>query len=186
VAEVAARLDVDLIVNIQGDEPEMEPAAIDALIGRMAARPDASMGSLACPFANEEDVLNPACVKVVLNGRGDALYFSRSLIPHPRDSGRRPPRPRDWLLHLGIYAYRSEALQTLSRTPPTALEQVEQLEQLRALYLGYTITMAVVERSSTGIDTPEQYAAFVRRYRAEAGIEGVRQFIAAPETERRQ
>lgn len=167
VAEVAAKLDVALVINVQGDEPEMDPAAIDALIDRMAARPDAPMGSLACPFNEETHILNPACVKVVLDARGDALYFSRSLIPYPRDSSGRAVDPRQWLLHLGIYAYRPDFLQLISRTPPTALERIEQLEQLRALYLGYRITIAVVERSSTGIDTPEQYAAFVERLKRE-------------------
>lgn len=164
VAEVAARLKVDLIVNVQGDEPEMDPGSIDALVELMAAKADAPMGSLACRFANEADVLNPACVKVVLNSRREAVYFSRSLIPYPRDHGGRVDSPGRWLLHLGIYAYRPEFLKRLTATPPTELERIEQLEQLRVLYLGEKIAMAVVERHSTGIDTPEQYAAFVERY----------------------
>jgi 3-deoxy-manno-octulosonate cytidylyltransferase (CMP-KDO synthetase) len=165
VAEVAARLDAELIVNVQGDEPEMDPASIDKLVGLMAERRDAVMGSLACPFASEADLLNPACVKVVLDVRGTALYFSRSLIPYPRDTGGRPDDPRRWLLHLGIYAYRPDFLAKLTRTPPTELERIEQLEQLRALYMGEKIAMAVVERHSTGIDTPEQYEAFVQRHK---------------------
>lgn len=165
VAEVAGRLAVDLVVNVQGDEPEMDPRSIDTLVELMDSRPEAPMGSLACRFTREADVANPACVKVVLDSRGDALYFSRSLIPYPRDTGGRVDAPNRWLLHLGIYAYRPEFLQRLTRTPPTELERIEQLEQLRALYMGERIACAVVERHSTGIDTPEQYEAFVRRHR---------------------
>jgi len=166
VAEVAARLDARLIINVQGDEPEMDPGAIDTLVDLMDTRPDVPMGSLACRFTDEADVQNPACVKVVLDHSGNALYFSRSLIPYPRDAGGRVNTPGKWLLHLGIYAYRPEFLAELTRTPPTELEQVEQLEQLRALYAGAKIAIALVDRASTGIDTPEQYAAFVERCRA--------------------
>jgi 3-deoxy-manno-octulosonate cytidylyltransferase (CMP-KDO synthetase) len=166
VAEVAAGLDADLVVNVQGDEPEMDPSAIDKLVDLMGARPGAVMGSIACPFRGEADLMNPACVKVVLDRDGHALYFSRSLIPYPRDAGGRPADPGRWLLHLGIYAYRREFLFRLTATPPCDLERVEQLEQLRALWLGERIAIAVVPDKSAGIDTPEQYAAFVQRYRA--------------------
>jgi 3-deoxy-manno-octulosonate cytidylyltransferase (CMP-KDO synthetase) len=166
VAEAAAGLQTDLIVNVQGDEPEMEPSAIDTLVELMESRPDADVGSLACRFTRAEDVLNPACVKVVLNAAGDALYFSRSLIPYPRDSGGQVTEPGKWLLHLGIYAYRPAFLAELTRTPPGELENTEKLEQLRVLHLGRKIAMAVIERASAGIDTPEQYAAFVERCRA--------------------
>ena len=166
VAEAAAGLDVELIVNVQGDEPEMDPASIDALVELMESRPEAAMGSLACPFPSEGDLTNPACVKVVLDRDGYALYFSRSLIPYPRDAAGEVDDPTRWLLHLGIYAYRPAFLQEFSRTAPSVLERTEQLEQLRALYMGERIAMAVVERHSTGIDTPEQYAKFVERYRA--------------------
>jgi len=165
VAEATGRLDAELIVNVQGDEPEMDPEAIDTLVELMDSRPEAVMGSLACPFTCQADVQNPACVKVVLDGAGRALYFSRSLIPYPRDTGGRVDSPGRWLLHLGIYAYRPEFLAELTRTPPTDLERVEQLEQLRALFMGAKIVIGVVDRPSSGIDTPEQYAAFVERYR---------------------
>jgi 3-deoxy-manno-octulosonate cytidylyltransferase (CMP-KDO synthetase) len=169
VAEVVAGLDARLIVNVQGDEPEMDPGSIDTLVDLMDSRPDADMGSLACRFKRAEDVLNPACVKVVLDQRGNALYFSRSLIPYPRDARGQVAEPGGWLLHLGIYAYRREFLLELTRTPPADIERTEQLEQLRALYAGARIAMAVVAHESTGIDTPEQYAAFVERYRARSG-----------------
>lgn len=167
IAQVADGLDAELIINVQGDEPEMDPAAIDALVELMGVRPDASMGTLACRFTRAADVQNPACVKVVLDRAGNALYFSRSLIPYPRDAAGRIEIPGDWLLHLGIYAYRRELLFELTRTPPTELEQAERLEQLRALYLGAKIAVAIVDHASTGIDTPEQYAAFVERFRKE-------------------
>lgn len=170
VAEAAAGLDADLIINVQGDEPEMEPETIDLLIERMTRRPESVMGSVACPFQRIEDVQNPACVKVVLDAQGDALYFSRSLIPYPRDAQGQADDPRRWLLHLGIYAYRRDFLQTLTRTPPAALEMIEQLEQLRVLHMGRRIAMVVVERSSTGIDTPEQYAAFVHRWKTRNAV----------------
>ena len=169
VAEVARQLReqgvaLSLVVNVQGDEPEMEPDGIDALVELMQKRPDAQMGSLACPFRHEADVYNPACVKVVLDRDGYALYFSRSLIPYPRDTGGKVDDPGRWLLHQGIYAYRPEFLERLTQLPPTELEKIEQLEQLRALQHGTKIAMAVVEKSSTGVDTPEQYEAFVERY----------------------
>jgi len=165
VAEAAGNIDADLIVNVQGDEPEMDPASVDALVELMQSRPDAPMGSLACPFKNQADLQNPACVKVVLDESGNAIYFSRSLIPYPRDTDGDAPNPAKWLLHLGIYAYRRDFLMELTRMPPTELEQTEQLEQLRVLYTGHKIAIAVVEHASTGIDTPEQYQAFVKRYR---------------------
>jgi len=165
VAEAASQTDDDLIVNVQGDEPEMDPASIDALVELMNRRPEAVMGSLACPFTSTQDVMNPACVKVVLDARGDALYFSRSLIPYPRDTGGQVNVPGRWLLHLGIYAYRRAFLYEFTSTPPGELEKVEQLEQLRALAMGERIAMAVVQRHSTGIDTPEQYATFVASHR---------------------
>ena len=166
VAEAAAGLQTDLVVNVQGDEPEMEPTAIDTLVDLMASRPNADMGSLACRFMRADDVLNPACVKVIVSAAGDAIYFSRALIPYPRDTGGQVPDPSRWLLHLGIYAYRPDFLQELTRTPPCDLENTERLEQLRVLHLGRKIAMAVIERASTGIDTPQQYAAFVERCRA--------------------
>lgn len=166
VAEAARRLEADLIINVQGDEPEMDRHSIDALVKMMRERPGAVMGTLACPFKREQDVYDPACVKVVLDGAGNALYFSRSLIPYPRDNAGQVDDPRRWLLHLGIYAYRPDFLQQLAGTPPAPLEEVERLEQLRVLQMGERIAVAVVERHSSGIDTPEQYAAFVERYRA--------------------
>lgn len=163
VAEVAAGVQADLIVNVQGDEPELEPAYIDRLVATMAANPDVPMGTLACPFADGSDPRDPNAVKVVLNRRGRALYFSRSLVPYPRDHKGIPDAPARWLLHLGIYAYRRDFLFTLASMPPTPLEQTEKLEQLRVLENGHDIAVTLVERAAIGIDTPGDYAEFVKR-----------------------
>jgi 3-deoxy-manno-octulosonate cytidylyltransferase (CMP-KDO synthetase) len=176
VAEAMRNEEADFVVNVQGDEPEIEPGNIDKLVGLLADDAEVVMGSLACPFPAGADPRDPNAVKVVLDGRGRALYFSRALVPYPRDGGGVPTAGGPgagglgaggpWLLHLGIYAYRRDFLLRLAKLPPTPLEQVERLEQLRALENGYAIAIAVVERSAVGIDTPADYAAFVERMRA--------------------
>ncbi len=169
VAEAARELKAGLVINVQGDEPEMDPVSIDKLVTLMQKQPTINMGTLACPFTSSEDLKNPACVKVVLDGMGNALYFSRSLIPYPRDTEGEILDPHRWLLHLGMYAYRPAFLQQLACSEPAELEEIEKLEQLRVLYMGEKIAVAVVDHHCTGIDTPEQYAAFVKRYKAEVG-----------------
>jgi 3-deoxy-manno-octulosonate cytidylyltransferase (CMP-KDO synthetase) len=166
VAEAARQLEAKLVINVQGDEPEMDPASIDKLVRLMQERPEVNMGTLACPFTSREDLKNPACVKVVLDGYNNALYFSRSLIPYPRDHEGEIHNPQRWLLHLGMYAYRPAFLQKLAESKPADLEEIEKLEQLRVLYMGEKIVVAVINHHCTGIDTPEQYAAFVERYKA--------------------
>ncbi|MEK6642388.1 MAG: 3-deoxy-manno-octulosonate cytidylyltransferase [Planctomycetota bacterium] len=166
VAEVAAGMDADIVVNVQGDEPELEPGSIDTLVGLMAANADAPIGTLACPFAIGADPVDSNAVKVVVDQRGRALYFSRSLIPFPRDAGGRVETPTNWLLHLGIYAYRREFLMKLASLKQTPLEKAEKLEQLRVLEHGYPLVVGVVQRAAIGIDTPEDYAAFVARHAA--------------------
>ena len=215
VAEVAEGLDADMIVNVQGDEPEIDPTQIDKLVALLAKNPEVPVGTLACPFPPDADPTDPNAVKVVLDIRGRALFFSRSLIPYPRDAASKslsrdcdtgvspvtkhrrdagatrmsdatgmsdaagglergskptaaghsivPDDPSRWLLHLGIYAYRRAFLLELAKLPPTPLEQREKLEQLRILEHGHTIAVAVVDRAAIGIDTPEDYAAFVQR-----------------------
>lgn len=163
VAEVAASLDVDLILNVQGDEPEIDPHHLDALIQRMQSDADAAVGTLCCPFPNELDPRDPNKVKVVLDNTGRALYFSRSLIPYPRDSAGIPESPSDWQLHVGVYAYRRAALQKLSQLPPAPLETLERLEQLRALHHGMSIAVVSVDGAAPGIDTPADYSAFLSR-----------------------
>lgn len=177
IAEVTKRClaDADVIVNIQGDEPEIDPGHIDRLVQLLADDPRAPMATLATPIHHAEQVQAPSCVKVVRGEDGRALYFSRAAIPHLRDreiedvlaSGARP-----WLLHLGIYAYRREFLLELTERPVSPLEAAEKLEQLRALEAGCRLLVAVVDQPSVGIDTPADYARFVERQRAARGKHG--------------
>ena len=149
LAEAAEYLDADLILNIQGDEPLLDPGTVDALIEAMMRYPDVPMGSLMCPLeAEEED--NPAVVKVVTDQEGFALYFSRARIPYPKDREAADPRK-----HIGIYAYRRDFLLAFPNMPPTPLEQAESLEQLRALENGYKIMMVETAFSPTSVDTQE-------------------------------
>jgi 3-deoxy-manno-octulosonate cytidylyltransferase (CMP-KDO synthetase) len=161
IAEVARGLDDDIIVNVQGDEPEIEPEIIDGLIGLLMENPQAHMATAVTPFAPGKDPNDPSLVKCVLGVGSRAIYFSRSPIPFRRD-----PNPADTLpyyLHLGIYAYRREFLLRFASWPPTPLEQAEKLEQLRALEHGAEIRVLTVDRATHGIDTPEQYEDFVTR-----------------------
>jgi 3-deoxy-manno-octulosonate cytidylyltransferase (CMP-KDO synthetase) len=165
VAEVARGLKDEIVVNVQGDEPEIEPQVIDALIERLRTSTD-DMITAATPFPSGSDPANPNLVKVVTSLEGRALYFSRSPVPFHRDStpGEREP----YYLHLGIYAYRRDFLLKFAAWTPTRLELAEKLEQLRALEHGRSIHVLKVDRATHGIDTPEQYADFVKRYRAKA------------------
>jgi 3-deoxy-manno-octulosonate cytidylyltransferase (CMP-KDO synthetase) len=165
VAEVARRLDADIIVNLQGDEPLVDPDALDLLPELLRRDLDADVATLAVPLTSEEQWRNPNCVKVVCDATGRALYFSRSPIPHVRD-GRpdfhaRPPR---FLQHIGLYAYRRHFLLSLASLPPEPLEETEKLEQLRVLALGRRIRVGVVAHHGAGIDTPEDYERFVHFY----------------------
>jgi len=169
VAEVARDMpDVELFVNLQGDEPEMAPEAIDRLVELMERNPDVPVGTLAVPLRSRELLHDPACVKVVRDVRGRALYFSRSPIPHPRqwDDRLLEADPPVFLQHLGIYAYRRDFLLRLGEWTPPDLEQVEKLEQLRFLYHGAAIMVGLISTPSSGIDTPEDYRRFVERYQA--------------------
>jgi len=166
VAEAAADLNADVVVNVQGDEPLVEPADLDLLVARLAADPAAAMATLAVPVSGPEQWRNPNCVKVVCDAAGRALYFSRSAIPFVRDG--QPDftvRPSPFLLHLGLYAYRRPFLLELARRPPHPLEQLEKLEQLRVLALGQPIQVGVVEETGHGVDTYEDYEKFVAAYR---------------------
>ncbi len=147
------------VVNIQGDEPEMPGSVIDAAVEALHAS-HAEVATIASPFAPGEDPANPNIVKVVLRCDSTALYFSRSPIPHPRDG----PLAAAPLRHVGLYAYTAAFLARYVTLPPTPLEQIESLEQLRVLEHGFRIAVAVREVSAEGIDTPEQYERFVNRY----------------------
>jgi 3-deoxy-manno-octulosonate cytidylyltransferase (CMP-KDO synthetase) len=166
VAEAARRLPEDVIVNLQADEPEMPAAAVLRLSGLLLDSPREVMATLAAPLAAPEDMEKPNVVKVALDSAGHALYFSRAPIPFARDgwAGRDPCGTV--LRHLGIYAYRRKFLLGYSSLPPSPLEEIEKLEQLRALSAGHRIACAVVEGVPEGIDTPEGYAAFVARFAA--------------------
>ena len=163
IAEVARSLDDNVIVNVQGDEPEIEPEIIDALIQRLETSTD-DMATAATPFPSTENVADPNLVKVVVALDGRAIYFSRSTIPFLRDSssGSRAA----YYLHLGIYAYRRDFLLQFAGWTPTPCEQSEKLEQLRALEHGRSMYVLRVARATHGIDTEQQYAEFVSRFKA--------------------
>ena len=168
VAEVARRMpDVDIVVNVQGDEPELEGESIDAAVELLETRPDVMMSTLATPIRQRDKLLDPACVKVVFDASYRALYFSRSPIPHAREWDDRllEADPPHFFQHIGLYAYRRGFLLSLARMPPSPLEQIEKLEQLRVLQAGHSIAVAVVTHATLGIDTPQDYATFVGRER---------------------
>jgi len=166
VAEVAAGLSAEVIVNLQGDEPQIEPAALDRLAGLLGDEAGADMATLAVPIADRDAYLSPNVVKVVCDDRGRALYFSWSPIPMVRDGEPDfAARPARFLQHLGLYAYRREFLLKLAAIPAHPLEAVEQLEQLRVLGIGASIQVGLVAHAHRGVDTPADYEAFVRAYR---------------------
>lgn len=157
-----------VIVNLQGDEPEVDPATIDRVFELLEREPWASMATVATPIRDRVKLADPACVKVVIDRRGQALYFSRSVVPHPREwsEGMLSAEPALFHQHIGLYGYRRPFLMQMTRWPVGKLEAIEKLEQLRVLENGHAILVAVVEHASRGIDTPEDYAAFVDRCRA--------------------
>jgi 3-deoxy-manno-octulosonate cytidylyltransferase (CMP-KDO synthetase) len=167
VAEVVRQLQGDLIVNLQGDEPLIEPSNLDLLIGLLERDTNADMATLACPITSHEQWHNPNCVKVVCDESGRALYFSRSPIPFVRDGkpdfAASPPR---FLQHIGLYGYRRSFLLRYAETPPAELERLEKLEQLRALSLGCRIPVGLVARPTLGVDTYDDYRRFVEKYRS--------------------
>jgi 3-deoxy-manno-octulosonate cytidylyltransferase (CMP-KDO synthetase) len=162
IAEVARTLvDDDIIVNVQGDEPEIEPEVIDGLVDLLERNPSADMATAVTPFAPGKDPEDPNLVKCVVSLDGRAIYFSRSPIPYRREPNN--PANAAYHLHLGIYAYRREFLLRCAAWPPTPLELTEKLEQLRVLEHGGQIRVLTVARATNGIDTPEQYQEFVNR-----------------------
>jgi len=169
VAEVARAIDGDPVVNVQGDEPEIDPAHVDRLIEALLADPDVAIATLAAPIESDAAFADPNVVKVVCDGQSRALYFSRAPIPHRRDRQDRDDRGAAPLRHAGVYAFRREALFALTDAAPTPLERAERLEQLRALEHGRPIRVVVVGAVAPGIDTRDQYDAFVARERARSG-----------------
>ncbi len=166
VAEVALQFpEIEIFVNVQGDEPEIEPASIDLAISSLASSRSAQIATLATPIRDRERLENPNCVKVVLDADNHAMYFSRSLIPYPRqwDDRLMDREPACFLQHVGLYAYRREFLMKLGELSPSPLEEIERLEQLRFLQNGYRCAVAIVDHAASGIDTQEDYDAFVCR-----------------------
>jgi 3-deoxy-manno-octulosonate cytidylyltransferase (CMP-KDO synthetase) len=159
IAEVAARCACDAVVNIQGDEPLIDPAVIDVVAGALAG---AEMSTAATAIGNPEEYDNPNVVKVVTDAAGRALYFSRRTIPFLRDHAGQPAAAQlaafPFLKHLGIYGYRRDTLLRLVKFPQSPLEQAERLEQLRALEHGIPIAVARVDYDSMGVDVPADVA----------------------------
>src|SRR5437870_7545674 len=196
VAEAAGSEAADVVVNIQGDEPLIDPHAIDSLVAPFESRPELSMTTLAVEIRTAEEIADPSVVKVVLDRQGYALYFSRYPIPYSRDEGRgmrdedrasgpsslipHPsslvPHPSSLiprLKHIGLYAYRADFLQVFSRMEPTRLEQAEALEQLRVLENGERIFVVLTEHDAVSVDTPEDLArvrAMMERGHRPAGV----------------
>lgn len=167
VAEAARDMGSDLVINIQGDEPLIDPATIDQLVGVMEEGKDWDMATLAVPLS-ASDADDPSAVKVVWDDSGRALYFSRSVIPHMRDAGEALQEPGHWR-HIGIYAYRTVFLERLVVTPPCATEIAEKLEQLRALHIGARIKVLQGRDEGPGVDTPED-VVYAERALREAGL----------------
>ena len=161
LAEVAAVYpDMEVIINVQGDEPLIDPALIDELAALFSADPDLQMATVRTPIDDAAEQENPNNVKVVTDKEGYAIYFSRSLLPYLRVKGKVPVYK-----HIGIYAYRREFLLAYAKLPPTPLEQAESLEQLRALENGYRIRVIETDRRFVGVDTAEDLARVNEIYR---------------------
>ena len=152
IAEAVANEPCNVIINIQGDEPLMDPLLVDRLAEVMSAG-DWDMATAAAPITDEAELNNPAVVKAVFGRDGQALYFSRSVIPHVRDAGTNAADAH-WR-HIGIYAYRRDYLLKLVAEPPCELEKLEKLEQLRALHIGCRMNVLQVEDTGIGVDTSE-------------------------------
>jgi 3-deoxy-manno-octulosonate cytidylyltransferase (CMP-KDO synthetase) len=161
VAEVARELDATHIINVQGDEPEIDPFDLDALVGSLVDG-GAKFGTLGIPFRDLDHWKNPNAVKVIVDATGHAIYFSRSAIPHVDPSATAPP-PLAWK-HIGVYGFERETLLRFAALPPCELERIERLEQLRALYNGLRIRVIEARTEPIGIDTPEDYRRFVARF----------------------
>jgi len=159
IAEVAQRLgwpDEQIVVNVQGDEPMLPQAVISQAAELLVAKPDVSISTLFVPITSKEEWLDPNAVKVVADNKNNALYFSRAPIPYPREDGMVGTPKR----HIGLYAYRVRILKELAASESCELERIENLEQLRALWLGFNILIAeAVEEPPRGVDTPEDLEA---------------------------
>ncbi|MHC5111836.1 MAG: 3-deoxy-manno-octulosonate cytidylyltransferase [Planctomycetota bacterium] len=174
VAETLGLADDDLVINVQGDEPEINPRDLSTLVASLQQmEPEHGIATLAAPFPKDGPVegpgspADPNCVKVVMNLKGFGIYFSRSLIPYPHGTQGRVTNPSAYLMHVGVYGFRAGTLRAITTDlVPGPIEQVESLEQLRWLSHGFSIAVAVVDKSVPGIDTPTDYESFVARYQS--------------------
>ena len=182
IAEAVKDMDVEIVVNVQADEPEIDPGHIDFLVQLLRDNPDAPMATLVTGFDGPRGIADPNVVKVILDVNGRAIYFSRSVIPYDRQSTGQAVaeqanatgqvtagmagigRVDSYLRHLGIYAYRRDFLMEFTSLGQGPLEKLEKLEQLRAIEYGFKIIAGRVDHSCQGIDTPGQYQAFVKRW----------------------
>jgi len=161
IAEVAEKLHCDIVVNVQGDEPRIEPSLIELAVAALEnAGREVPVATIASPFMPDENPADPNIVKVVVGANGRALYFSRMLLPYDRDKGADAVQP---LKHVGLYVYRRSFLPKFVLMPSTPLERTEQLEQLRVLEHGYDIVVAIGHARFHGVDTPEQLASLSAR-----------------------
>jgi 3-deoxy-manno-octulosonate cytidylyltransferase (CMP-KDO synthetase) len=175
LAEVAQAIDAEVVVNVQGDEPLLDPLAIETAVAAIKADPEVPMATLSLPLTDPEEMLSPSVVKVVVDEAGDALYFSRSPIPFVRSAAGDPQgRARAAMdlglarKHVGLYVYRREALMRFAALPASPLEEAEELEQLRALHHGMRIRVAPLRAGAWGlaVDTPQD----LERVRALLGV----------------
>ena len=167
VAEVAQSLtDCDIIVNVQGDEPEISAEAIDLAISLLENNAEVPMSTLATPIRDRKQLNDPSCVKVVVDSQGRAMYFSRSPIPCPRawDDGLLSVDPPSFLQHVGLYGYRREFLLEIPKLFSPPIESIESLEQLRVLFSGNAISVGLIDHPIAGIDTIKDYQSFVSRH----------------------
>lgn len=166
VAEVAAHMPADIYVNVQGDEPLIDPAAIDSVIEAMAADEDIQIATPCSAILQQSDIMDPNVVKVVTDFEGDGMYFSRAPIPWVRDTGAKVAA-RHWK-HIGLYAFRRGALLEFPTLPPGELERLEQLEQLRWLENGFRIRVVETQYDAVSVDVPEDVARVEKILRQQA------------------
>ncbi len=163
IGELLPELEADVILNVQGDEPEIDPAVLDGMVASLESDPEIGVATAACPFPEGADPTDPNGVKVVTDGRGRALYFSRAPIPGHKP-GTKTSGDMGWpLLHLGVYAFRRAEFEAFLAAEQGALEQIESLEQLRLLELGIAVGVVTCAQAPAGVDTPGEFEAFRAR-----------------------
>jgi len=158
IAEVAANLEAEIVVNVQGDEPAIDPAAIDAVIRPLLDDSTLQMATARRAITDAKTIADPNVVKVICDSRGRAIYFSRLPIPYIRDEADRAGNPACYWQHIGLYVYRRDFLLAYTRMPQTPLENLEKLEQLRALENGHAIAVVETNYEVIGVDVPDDLA----------------------------